>query len=378
MKQSLISISRALSNGLVAVLVGVILGAACVSGGTQPDSGPLPSPLPSASAVPTQSSPTLAAAPTFLVLHRTAQTSSISGGRLAAVGIRFDLALLTDSAMSTLDTDVTSWALSPDASRIAYWRVSSAGRQPDELRVLAWTKLGAAPVNVTRLSGERGDAVAWSTDGRGLLYSVISERIIEPTTGRAEYTALRATEIEAASSREVLRRVEGGPLTPLAWLHRSGDFIAQDGPRIRIGGTLERELPMPRGFDVARVQMSADLGQALVLGIDGELALFSAPSGELLGRWPSPGEIQDIAAGPGRPRWAIALVDKVEIWSSSGPERSLRGDTGPATAFFSIDGDRVGRAAQSAAGARVQIWSVSGNLLLSSDQRPEIRPLAVK
>lgn len=378
MRMKWITESSSLRGVVLTALVVSLFTAACAPDATSPSVEPVfPAAPPSPSAGATAPAVTPAGPPTYLVLHRTAQSSGLSGGRLAATGTRSDLALLSGSVISTLDVDVTNWSLSPDATRIAYWKAASAGDPPNELRVLGWTG-GTTPVTVSRLSGERGDAIAWSTDGRGLLYSVISQQIVSPTTGQAAYTAVRATQIGSGVVRELARRSEGSILTPLAWLSSTGEFVAQDGSSLRIGPALERQHSLPEGFRVSRVTMSGDMSLAFALGTGGEIALIRTTSGELLGRWTSPSDVQDIVTGPGAARWAVALVDGVQLWTSQGPEHSLDGEDGPATAFFSVDGGRVGRAAYPAAGAQVQLWTVRGDPVLRAGIPSDVRPLAVK
>lgn len=117
-------------------------------------------------------------------------------------------------------------AVSPDGRRIAYWERGlwlldlSAPAAPRQVLSLADGEL---------VPSSTGGGVAWSTDGTGLLFAVVTNHPPRPD-GPPDHSyatsALRQVDLATGDVREILREAPGFPYFPLAWDRTNGRSAA--------------------------------------------------------------------------------------------------------------------------------------------------------
>ena len=105
-------------------------------------------------------------------------------------------------------------AASPDGRKLAYWHFTSEQRAPAELRVLDVAKPLEQRTLLT-LRTEFPEAIVWSSDGNGLLYTVTDMKSGQGVI--AEYSALRSFDLVTGEAREIARSAPRRWLFGAAW-----------------------------------------------------------------------------------------------------------------------------------------------------------------
>ena len=188
-------------------LFGLVL-AACVA-------SPIPGPSPSATAIgaasPTQTVATITPAPS-----KTLGPESTYGWIVATSSAATAWKVRRESDPAAVATFSGDWpTVSPDGRLIAFW--SPAGGRT-ELRVMPASGGGERTL-LTLPATERGETIAWSTEGSGALAVAVDANAIlhggiDPPPA---YSAIRTVDLQTGASREVTRRDETR-LRPFAWV----------------------------------------------------------------------------------------------------------------------------------------------------------------
>jgi hypothetical protein len=110
-------------------------------------------------------------------------------------------------------------AVSVDGRKIAYWNVPGDQRVPAELRVLDVAKPTDQRIVLT-LRTELPEAIVWSSDGNGLLYTVTDTKSGQGVV--AEYSALRSVDLIGGTIRELGRSAPRRWLLGTAWNREKG------------------------------------------------------------------------------------------------------------------------------------------------------------
>lgn len=107
------------------------------------------------------------------------------------------------SALATLD-DVTDAVVSPDGRSLAYWQGTPGYART--LGVFETATLRARTV-LTLPEAERAVAIAWATDGSGLLVGVTSRDVVPggPVEAPYLYVTLREVDVATGAVREIVR-----------------------------------------------------------------------------------------------------------------------------------------------------------------------------
>jgi hypothetical protein len=227
-------------------------------------------------------------------------------------------------------------AVSPDGRIVAGWAHGSAA----QLVIVDVARPSVTQTVVTLGPGERGQYVAWSVDGSGLVYSV--------SVAGAE-TALRTLDVtQNAQKPNEVARIEGVTLRPALWDRVGGDLVAA----LVIDGGLVREYMVVRGTqppDRRRLPDNVWQDTPAVSG-DGRWVVIAAKNEPTVRvfRSDDPGFVVEThgdvagsgASGAGRPMYgqiAIVLDRELTFWD---PETNQRGKVPAATDVFNIIGFR--------------------------------------
>ncbi len=184
-----------------------LVAAACIA-------APIPSPSPttaSPAASATQTAARVTAAPS-----RTLGPDSAYGWIVATDSAVTSWKVRRESDPAALATFSGDWpAVSPDGRFVAFW---AAPGVRTELHVVAVAG-GAERTLITLPTDERGETIAWSTEGSGALAFAVDANAIlhggvDPPPA---YSAVRTIDLQTGESREVVRRDETR-LRPFAWV----------------------------------------------------------------------------------------------------------------------------------------------------------------
>lgn len=242
--------------------------------------------------------------------------------------------------LASLHGDSFAGAVSPDGRRVAYWDVSSR----DSTRAL-WVIDVSAPASarlLLTLSGDEtasvfsGSAVAWSTDGTGLLIAVNSvalDRPGAPVDPSPLYSSLRQVNLATGATKEILRNERGLWFAPLGWAGSSSMAV-------EIG---------PGGFAVNYVIVEA-----------GKAPVRTRLPGQTLPAY--------VRASPDASRILVREIGNLHVlnvWSTSDPNARVTFDAGDAYVVGALWRDArelvVSLSQMPEAKAdRLEIWSVGG------------------
>jgi hypothetical protein len=145
-------------------------------------------------------------------------------------------------------------AVSVDGRKIAYWYLPSDQRTPAELRVLDAAKPSEQRTLLT-LRSEFPEAIVWSSDGNGLLYTVTDTKSGQGVV--AEYSALRSFDLVTGVVRELARSAPRRWLLGTAWNRERGILLGSE-----VDGDTGRHLGLFRygaSGGVQRVSVSGPL-----------------------------------------------------------------------------------------------------------------------
>ncbi len=164
-----------------------------------------------------------------------------------------------------------SCAASPDGTRVAYWAGSSPGTI--ELRVVDVARPGLATAIYKPPTEQRGTALAWSSDGTGIIFSLEGWPTPGAPVGAVSSTALLVIEATGGAVRTLAR--DDAVYVPLAWdrvsgvaaagLTGEGGYMTAYLTAHTAGDPAPRRTAMPEPILVGSVRVSAD--QRYVLGI---------------------------------------------------------------------------------------------------------------
>ena len=164
-----------------------------------------------------------------------------------------------------------SCAASPDGTRVAYWAGSSSGTI--ELRVVDVTRPGLGTAIYKPPAEQRGTALAWSSDGNGILFSLEGWPTPGGPVGAVSSTALLVIEATGGAARTL---ATGDSLyVPLGWDRGAGVAAAglsgEGGYMIGYltartnGDPAPRRTAMPESILMGSVRVSTD--QRYILGM---------------------------------------------------------------------------------------------------------------
>ncbi len=197
-----------------------------------------------------------------------------------------------------------SCAVSPDGTRVAYWSGSTAGAI--ELRVVEVARPGLGNAIYRPPTEQRGTALAWSSDGSGILFSLEGWPNPGDPVGFVSNTSLLVIEATGGTARRLA--TGGGVYVPLGWDRAAG--IAAAGLSgeggyttgyiaVRTNGDpAPRLLGMPEGMGSVQVSTDQRFG----------FSLFSSDQGPSL-RWWRLADPGAMVTGPrlgqtaGQPTW---------------------------------------------------------------------------
>lgn len=215
---------------------------------------------------------------------------------------------------------VCSCAVSPDGTRIAYWVGSPPSKV--ELRVLDVAR-PAQPLTIyTAPENQRVSAVAWSSDGSGMLFSL--EGVNPPGGPDRSPLSSALLVIEAGGGPARILDTDAGVYVPLGWDRRAGVAAAgQSGP----GGYMRGYITVRTTGDPAP-QRTAIADEILMLSVDVStdqrfvLGVFVNQTGSTL-RWWKLADFGAMANGPRigdrvSPKWRpvsaeIGWIDGVDL-----------------------------------------------------------------
>lgn len=186
-------------------------------------------------------------------------------------------------------------AASPDGTRVAYWAGSSPGTI--ELRVVDVASPGLATAIYRPPAEQRGTALAWSSDGAGIVFSLEGWPTPGGPVGAVSSTALLVIEATGGAARTLA--TNDAVYVPLAWDRVSGVAAAGltgDGGYMTAyltartaGDPAPRRTAMPEPILMGSVRVSAD--QRYVLGW-----FFAGQAGTL--RWWKLADAGAMVTGP--------------------------------------------------------------------------------
>ena len=187
----------------------------------------------------------------------------------------------SETPLGTIDLAGNAGAVSPDGRLFAGWTRTT----PAELRIVDVAKTAQFSKVLTLPADERGGALAWSTDGTGIVYAAETAAVansgLVPATTALRLIALTTSGTADGAPREV-GRFDAIQVRPAAWDRLGGDLVVALGV---LPGTAS-EYIVVRGTDTPpRSPLSAKPWQeAPAVSGDGRWVVTAAVKEQLV-RW---------------------------------------------------------------------------------------------
>ena len=249
--------------------------------------------------------------------------------------------------ITALRGEFSSGAVSPDGRRFAYWQTpagparrlwlleTSAPTQPRSLLTLPDSEIAATST---------GSAVAWSSDGTGLLIAVngLAPAREGPPIDAPLYATLRQIDVATGAVREIARTEMAAWFSPVAWDRARGVSTAVAiGPGESPGsygvlrdGVAPLWAPLPAGTLAVFVRAAPDAGRVLMRGFPDHRAVYVWPLTDVT-NVTTLGAVGDeyVAAAMWRDAREIVVSlsrtsvardgERLEVWALEGPRRVL-------------------------------------------------------
>ncbi len=128
----------------------------------------------------------------------------VSAGDIAAANIRKESSSARIGSFASQD-----YAVSPDGRQVAYWRASSGGSLLD-----VYTVSSGNARTIIGLSTQGGGAIAWSSDGTGV---VVAANSADSSASGGPTSQLITVDVASGDHVQIAKRTDGRLYWPLAW-----------------------------------------------------------------------------------------------------------------------------------------------------------------